>query len=51
MTNFEKIKSMSLEELADLLDSFMACSRCMKRGNICFPYFDLEEWLKQEAQE
>lgn len=51
MTNFEKIKTMSLEELAELIDCFRACSRCKKIGNDCFPYFDTEQWLQKEAQE
>ena len=50
-TNFEKIKSMSLEELADLIDSFRACSNCRRNGNNCFPHFRTEEWLKSDADD
>lgn len=51
ITNYEKIKSMSIEELAFLLDGFSACSYCRKNGNNCFPSIDFEIWLKQEAKE
>ena len=51
LTNFERLKAMSLEEMAALLDSFSACSNCRKNGNNCFPVFNTEEWLKREVQE
>ncbi len=51
MTNYEKIKSMSIEELADLLESFNACTRCRHRGNDCFPVMDLLQWLESEVKE
>lgn len=50
MTNFEHIKEMSIEELAVFLEGFGDCNRCRKRGNDCFPHFDIEKWLKQEAE-
>ena len=49
MTNYERIKAMSVEEIADLLDSFMACSNCRRNGNNCFPYYDIKQWLESEA--
>ncbi|MBR2300871.1 MAG: hypothetical protein IKA41_02850 [Bacteroidaceae bacterium] len=51
MTNHEKIKQMSPEELAAFLEGFMPCNRCRKRGNDCFPSFDIEKWLESEADE
>lgn len=51
MTNFEKIKEMNLEELAELLNSFSSCSSCRRRGNNCFPHFNTEKWLESEAEE
>ena len=49
MTNYEKIKSMSIEELSYLLEDFSACSRCRKIGNDCFPTMDILRWLESEA--
>lgn len=48
MTNYDFIKSLTIEDMADLLDSFGACSRCRNNGNNCFPVFNTEEWLNQE---
>lgn len=48
MTNYERIKQMSVEEMADLLDSFSVCSMCRKNGNNCFP-IDIKEWLESEV--
>jgi hypothetical protein len=50
ITNFEHIKEMSIEELALFLENFNSCNRCRKRGNDCFPNFDIEKWLTQEAE-
>ena len=50
-TNFERIKDMSVEELAELLDSFRACNNCMKNGNSCFPSFNTMEWLERGVDE
>lgn len=51
MTNYDRIKAMSVEEMSDLLDSFRQCSNCRRNGNNCFPTFCTEEWLKQEVSE
>lgn len=51
MTNAEWIRSMSDEELGDLLEAFNACSRCRRHKNNCFPVFDIDEWLKQPKKE
>lgn len=48
-TNYERIKNMSVEELAELLNNFRACSRCPKRGNDCFPNLNIEQWLESEV--
>ena len=47
-TNADRIRSMSNEELACLLDSFR-CGNCMRRGNNCFPS-DLRAWLRRPAE-
>ena len=49
MTNYEWIKSMSVDELAALLDSISGCSRCRKRGNSCFP-MSMDDWLEREHE-
>lgn len=49
MTNYEHIINMSVEELAELLNNFRACSRCPKCGNNCFPNLNIEQWLESEA--
>ena len=46
-TNYDNIKAMSVEEMAELLDSLRQCSNCRKNGNNCFPTFRTEEWLQQ----
>lgn len=51
VTQFDRIKAMSIEEMSDLLDSFRQCSNCRRNGNNCFPTFRTEEWLKQEVSE
>ena len=48
-TNYERIKNMSVEELAQLLNNFRACSRCPKCGNNCFPNLNIEQWLESEV--
>ena len=50
-TNADRIRSMSDEELAMLLEDFSACNRCMRRGNNCFPVSNTLEWLRQPAGE
>lgn len=50
MTNYERIKGMSVEGMADLLDSFRQCSNCRRNGNNCFPTFRTKEWLESEAE-
>ena len=63
MTNFEKIKNMSVEELADKISwSMVNCDECPIRkfcnlyNDYKFQDFDTcswtwEEWLKSEAEE
>lgn len=50
-TNADRIRAMSDEELADLLDDFGACSRCRRRGNDCFPVPNTLGWLRQPAKD
>ncbi len=49
MSNADRIKNMSVEELAELLNNFRACSRCPKCGNNCFPNLNIEQWLESEV--
>jgi hypothetical protein len=49
-TNYDRIMKMSIEELAQFLSEISACSRCLKRGNSCFPG-DMEMWLMKEVAE
>lgn len=50
MTNYDRIKAMSIEEMAKLLDDFTACNHCLRRGNKCFPYYDTKKWLEQKVE-
>lgn len=57
MTNFEKIKSMSVDELAKKLDELCSCSHCPfiefcdenVEGTTCTGV--LKKWLESEAKE
>lgn len=56
MTNFEKIKNMSIDELADKIEESLACDRCPINdlcagivGGDCTKVWI--EWLKSEAEE
>lgn len=55
MTNFERIKQMSVEEIARLLGSiFVDCNDFSRTiaGKIIFDSFDsIEEWLESEVDE
>lgn len=51
MTNYERIKAMSIEEMADFLEAIYSCSHCRKMGNDCFPYWDAMKFLESEARE
>lgn len=55
MTNFEKIKAMSIEELARLLGCiFVDCDEFTRTidGKIIFDSFNsIEEWLESEAED
>lgn len=63
MTNFEKIKNMSVEELADTMDKTLIdcevcpiCEFCALHNNDTFYEFDScseswEQWLKSEVEE
>lgn len=50
-TNYDRIRDMSIEEMATLLDCFSACSRCRRNGNNCFPVHKTKEWLESEVEE
>ena len=55
MTNFEKIKNMSVEELAKIIWLYMNCRDCPIKTK-CFPSQQTcvevwEQWLKSEVEE
>lgn len=53
MTNFEKIKSMTLEEMAESANPFFACPYGFKNGS-CADVDCIEctkEWLEREVEE
>lgn len=51
ITNYEKIKAMSIEEMADFLESIQSCSRCRRNGNDCFLSWNVEQWLDSETDD
>lgn len=59
MTNFEKIRNMSIDELAEKLDESFACDRCpieefcdKKTFTRCMSCTDVwKDWLKSEVEE
>lgn len=59
MTNFEKIKNMSVDEMAEKLDESFACDRCpikefcdKKTFTHCMSCTDVwKNWLKSEVEE
>ncbi len=54
MTNGERIRKMSDEELAEFLDDYDDCEHCTAREETCnngiFCYEGVLDWLKQEAE-
>ena len=48
MTNADRIRAMSDEELEVFLNDWRSCSRCIKRGNNYFPQ-TVDVWLRQPA--
>lgn len=55
MTNYERIKNMSVYELANVLDLLVSCdgircSNCFWRGGICNEGRSTTLWLKSEAK-
>ena len=51
MKHYERIKAMSVEEMAEFIDSLSHCTTCARNGNSCFPTFRTEEWLNSEVEE
>ncbi len=54
MTNFEKIKAMSVEEMVDFLWGMSSCTHCKVEdcdgySNNCILY--LKKWLESEGDE
>lgn len=53
-TNFERIKDMSVEELADFICGIYDDDNAkFINGTIipCYNHYDIEEWLEREAEE
>ena len=60
MTNFEKIKAMSVEEMAELLGGLtdracVNCNDCLMKKECQYPFLGCDEnalkWLESEAEE
>ncbi|MCR5835987.1 MAG: hypothetical protein K6G88_05750 [Lachnospiraceae bacterium] len=55
MTNFEKIKEMSKEELVNFFYDILSCEDCfINVDNMCNHHnckTSIKEWLEQEAEE
>lgn len=57
MTNYEKIKSMSVEEMARFIGntpSINSCEFCFYGGDDCFNIrcsYGVKKWLEQEADD
>lgn len=49
MTNFEKIKNMSVEEMAKFINSIVAHCLNIEESADCLPI--IEEWLNSEVEE
>lgn len=54
MTNYERIKSMNLEEMADYFNEIFDCHNCPNdiflcesKGNVCIKY--IKQWLESEV--
>lgn len=55
MTNYERIKNMSIDEMAELFDDNLSCSICSRRYvragcddiEDCIPY--IKEWLEADC--
>lgn len=50
ITNADRVRAMSDEELEVFLDDWRACARCRSRGNNCFPQ-TVDVWLRQPVTE
>ena len=52
MTNYEKIKNMSVEEMAKFLcESFIVCSDCPVRDSCVRDHEGFSYWLESEVEE
>ena len=56
MTNYDKIKAMNIDGLADYLNGIFDCSNCPidmflceSKGSVCTKY--IKQWLEQEVSE
>ena len=56
MTNYDRIKAMSVEEMADYFNGIFDCSNCPNdmflcesEGSVCTKY--IKQWLEQEVSE
>lgn len=55
-TNYERIRNMSVDEMADYFNGIFDCSNCpndmflcASKGNVCTKY--IKQWLESEATE
>ena len=48
MTNYEKIKSMSIEDMADKMDDIIDCANCPKELRLyCDTFCNSEHWCNK----
>lgn len=50
ITNADRIRNMTDEELEVFLEDWRRCSQCHRRGNNCFPQ-TVDVWLQQPYKE
>ena len=53
MNNYEKIKQMSVDEMAKQLLSYMDCDFCPAKSKLCLfrCHKNIKQWLLQEVEE
>ena len=57
MNNYERIKAMSIEEMAEFIDELgcTLCEKCKYEDNNCIPYEEcvngLKLWLESEVKD
>lgn len=55
-TNYERIKNMTVEEMAELFDEYITCRNCpasdfCERHSVDYCSTILEQWLQSESED